>query len=56
MNKAESEKSRLKLLREIKRRLKKNDRAAAIAADTGYTAARIYQIKKAMVESGELKV
>lgn len=54
MNKTEAEKARKKAHAQIKRALKKNVKPAKIAADTGYTPARIYQIKAEMVRAGEL--
>lgn len=56
MNKAESEKARKRVIDKIKRGLRSKRRVAEIAAETGYTSARIYQIKADMVKTGELKI
>lgn len=54
MSKKDTDKARQKALVKIKRGLRGKRRVAEIAAETGYTAARIYQIKAEMVKAGEL--
>lgn len=55
MNKAEADKARKKLNDKVKRELRKGTKPRAIAEATGYTTARIYQIRGQLVEAGELE-
>lgn len=55
MKKGEADKAREKLQKQIRRELRKGTKVLKIAADTGYTSARIYQIKAQMVYAGELE-
>lgn len=54
MKKDEADKAKAKLISQIKRGLKSGKKARALADATGYTTSRVYQIRKAMVEAGEL--
>jgi hypothetical protein len=54
VNKADADKARKRLLAKIKRELSKGGKPTDIAKRTGYTPARIYQIRSEMVEAGIL--
>lgn len=54
VNKAEADKARRRLTAKIKRELCKGGKPTAIAKRTGYTPARIYQIRRELVEAGVL--
>lgn len=54
MNKAEADKARKRLVAKIKRELAKGGKPTAIAKRTGYTPARIYQIRRELVDAGVL--
>lgn len=55
MKKEETDKARARLITKIKRGLKAKKTARQISEETGYTTSRVYQIKKGMIEAGELE-
>lgn len=55
VKKDEADKAKRDLIAKIKRGLKSGKKVRALSDATGYTTARIYQIKKAMIDNGELQ-
>lgn len=55
MKKADADKARKMLLGKIKRQLFKGAPVSGIAEASGYTTARIYQIRAAMIRDGVIK-
>lgn len=55
VNKSQTEKARKRVVDKIRRELRKGSTARQISDMTGYTTARVYQIRDEMRASGELK-